>query len=700
MTETNYLAVLYEMALLTSSEMDSDALIGKLLQRLLFHTGFPVGAYIEYDLQHTAAGAEVEARVVRVLGCNRLAALTGQVRSLPAGLASDKSGVVEDAPLLARVFETPDHSVMLRLSVPGCGGFFLFTSTMPDSTLHLVHLFTPVLNNFSRVLKMCRRYERQTELHLKSNFMLQSVLDTIPVRVYWKDLHGRYLGCNRLFARDAGLDDPARLQGLSAAEMPWQSLRQQFRDDDHAVVAEGKTILGKEYTLPVAGGRELTLTVNKVPLRDETGEVIGVLGAYDDISARKQMELQLIEARAAAEQANHAKSEFVSNMSHELRTPLNAIIGFSQLLEGNHEGNLTSSQLDEVSEIYHAGTHLLGLINQLLDLSKIEAGRIELSMEPVSVQDVINDCVALIRSLTAKRSIELQVMVQPDAGSVRADYMRLKQVVLNLLSNAIKYNNEQGQVVISCYRLPDDHLRIDVRDTGPGLSAAEQARLFKTFDRLGAENSGIEGTGIGLVLSKRLVELMGGVIGVTSAVGQGATFWVKLATAPGQGEARSFEGVTAAAGPQQVVSEIASTTPAVSEPGRPSVPGKSWRVLYIEDNPANLALVRAIISGQRKHLAFFEAISASAGLAQAKRHLPDLILTDINLPGTNGYQLLQQIRGIDGMEDVPVIAISANALDRDIRRGLDAGFFDYIVKPLNVATFLKAVDRAVLARTH
>jgi PAS domain S-box-containing protein len=405
--------------------------------------------------------------------------------------------------------------------------------------------------------------------------------------------------------------------------------------------------------------------------RDARGSPKRMIGIHTDISARKAMEAELVAAREAAEAANRAKSEFLSSMSHELRTPLNAIIGFAQILETDEK--LSADQQDNVHEILKAGRHLLELINEVLDLAKIEAGRIDLSMEGVELPDLAQECVQLVAPLAARRGIAVDIAV--DAGQmVFADRHRLRQVLLNLLSNAIKYNHEGGRVTLAARASSGDRVRIEVRDTGPGIPAEKLPLLFKPFSRLGKEASNIEGTGIGLTIVRRLVELMGGTVGVESAPGEGSTFWVELAAAaPAE---KVGAGVTAV-----------GLTPAC---------GEVATVLAIDDNPTNLKLLTQMLGRLCPQLHLITAHNAELGLELALAQRPDLILLDISMPGMNGLELLSVMKAHDRLKTIPVIAVTAHAMPHDIERARAAGFADYLTKPLDLETLRASLKRHLL----
>jgi len=387
-----------------------------------------------------------------------------------------------------------------------------------------------------------------------------------------------------------------------------------------------------------------------------------------DISARKADEAALIRARDEAERANRAKSEFLSRMSHELRTPLNAILGFGQLLERDAAHPLTRMQLENVGEILHGGRHLLNMINEVLDLARVESGKLSVSMEPVSIAPILRECLSLAGPLAEARGIRLVEQLSPDCGvTVLADRTRLKQVLLNLLSNAVKYNRAGGSVSIACIR-EGDAVRLGVSDTGPGLTPEQRAVLFMPFERLGADKGSIEGTGIGLALSKRLTELMQGEIGVESEPGRGSTFWVKLSVAAAE---------SSASGAGEEKADAVST--------------RQWTLLYMEDNPANLRLMARILS-KREGVRLIAAERPGIGMELAIAHRPDLILVDINLPDMDGFEVLRGLRDHAETRTTPVIGISANATPKDIERARAAGFADYLSKPLDINSLLAAVD--------
>lgn len=430
-----------------------------------------------------------------------------------------------------------------------------------------------------------------------------------------------------------------------------------------------------ELTYICKDGSRFPAIVSITALRDDYGKIIGYLLIGTDNSVRKQVDLELNKAMGVAEKANLAKSDFLSSMSHELRTPLSAILGFAQLMESGTPAP-TVSQKRSIDQILQAGWYLLELINEILDLALIESGKMSLSLEPISLAEVMQECQAMIEPQAQKRGISVAFSEFGIPYFVKADRTRVKQIFINLLSNAIKYNKVSGTVVVDHITSAAGRIRIRFKDSGEGLSAEQLTLLFQPFNRLGQEASGEEGTGIGLVTTKRLTELMGGSIGAESTVGTGSVFWVELNLTT---ERQTIGGaaIAASAAHAQVESDAPSRT-----------------LLYVEDNPANLMLVEDLIA-RRPDIRLLSARDGIRGVEIARTCLPDVILMDINLPGISGIKALKILSEDPTTAHIPVVALSANAIPRDIEKGLDAGFFRYLTKPIKVNEFMETLDVAL-----
>jgi signal transduction histidine kinase/AmiR/NasT family two-component response regulator len=430
-----------------------------------------------------------------------------------------------------------------------------------------------------------------------------------------------------------------------------------------------------ELTYICKDGSRFPALVSITALRDDYGHIIGYLLIGTDNSVRKQVELELNEAMAVAERANLAKSAFLSSMSHELRTPLSAILGFAQLMESGSPSP-TISQRRSIDQILQAGWYLLELINEILDLALIESGKLSLSVEPISLAEVMHECQDMIEPQARKRGISVAFPQFDMPYFVEADRTRVKQVFINLLSNAIKYNKVGGTVVVDHTTSSPSRIRICVKDSGEGLTADKLAQLFQPFNRLGQEANGEEGTGIGLVTTKRLIELMGGAIGAESTVGTGSVFWIELNLAAD----RQVPLVT-------TVSSAIALSPVQTD-------AQLRTLLYVEDNPANLMLVEDLIA-RRPDIRLLSARDGIRGVEIARASRPDVILMDINLPGISGIKALGILAEDPTTAHIPVIALSANAIPRDIEKGLEAGFFRYLTKPIKVNEFMTTLDVAL-----
>jgi len=478
------------------------------------------------------------------------------------------------------------------------------------------------------------------------------------------------------------------LTGCSRDELIGAPFKNYFTDAMRAeagikrVLSETK-LTDYELTARARDGKETVVSYNATTFYDRDRTLQGVFASARDITERKILDqalqetnLALQSAKQAAEKANLAKSDFLSNMSHELRSPLNAILGFSQLMQSGMPAP-TQVQRQSIEQILQAGWYLLELINEILDLALIESGKLSLSREPTSLADVLNDCRGMIEPLAMKCGIGLIFPLFADSSPfVKADRTRLKQVLINLLSNAIKYNRAGGTVEVVCTMSATRLTRISVNDTGSGLTAEKLAQLFQPFNRLGQESGSEEGTGIGLVVSKRLVELMGGEIGVESTVGTGSAFWIDLHAA--------------------LAPRLIAGTPEVKTvmPVHASTDTHRHTLLCVEDNPANLMLVEKLLE-RRPDIRLLVARDGIRGIELVRAERPDVILMDINLPGISGLVALGILAEDPKTASIPVIALSANAMPGDIKKGLAAGFYRYLTKPIKVEEFMETLDSAL-----
>jgi signal transduction histidine kinase/CheY-like chemotaxis protein len=393
----------------------------------------------------------------------------------------------------------------------------------------------------------------------------------------------------------------------------------------------------------------------------------------EEILGRELFEVELRQAMLSAKQANLSKSDFLTNMSHELRTPLSSILGFAHVME------LSSPPLSEVqkrctTQIQKAGWYLAELINEVLDLAQIEAGKLSLQMEAVPLDEVLRECQAMIEPLAKTRAITIGFPSLEQAVFVHGDRKRFKQVLINLLSNAIKYNRHAGTVTVECSMEGAERIRISVSDTGEGLTEDQLSQLFQLFNRLGQDAHAVNGTGIGLVMTKRLTELMGGTVGVESTVGAGSIFWVELTLAQAP---ETHVAPAPAAHSTSAASGVAEST-----------------LLYVEDNSSSQMMIKDLMS-HRPDIRLLSAWDGHKGIALARHALPDVILLDIKLPDIDGMRVAAELAGDAATAHIPVIGLSANAMPEDISQAMEAGFFRYLTKPVNVRELMETLDQAI-----
>ena len=509
------------------------------------------------------------------------------------------------------------------------------------------------------------RKESEETIQAKTK-QVQTVISSAPLVLWSCDKNGVFT-----FSDGSALKD----MGLKPGQVVGQSVFEIYVDYPEIIDANRRVLSGETISHESQVG-EYCFESHYTPNFSEDGGVESYIGVAIDITERKKSEAQVEAARKEAESANAAKSEFLSSMSHELRTPLNAIIGYGQLIE---MGSQDEKEKKNVKEILKGGNHLLELIDEILDLSRIDAGKVELSMEECDLNSILDMCLTFIKPMAVKRNINVVNNIGSEADyRLHVDYMRVKQVILNLMSNAVKYNKDNGTVTLSAEVVDEEYLRINVSDTGNGLTEQQLQSLFKPFERL-KNHSGIEGTGIGLVISKRLVEIMGGIIGVESQVGKGSTFWLQLELE--KTDTRSSlltEG-------QTTENEIASIE---------KKSGDVKSILYIEDNPINICLMEDIVESSTSHT-LITVTDAVQGLVLAEERQPDLILMDITMPVMDGYEALAELQANQATRHIPVIAVSANAMQQDINKGKAAGFQNYITKPFNIKNMIDIIEDAL-----
>jgi PAS domain S-box-containing protein len=513
-------------------------------------------------------------------------------------------------------------------------------------------------------------HRKRVEQTLKnSENRFRQMFEHSPVAYQSLDIEGHYLDLNDKMAEMLGYSRE-ELLGRCFGDFWVETVKGQSPAEFNNFKA--KQHVGSELQLHRKDGSAITVLIDGNVQRDINDKFVRTHCILWDISERKHMEDALVEAKIAAEDANKAKSEFLANMSHELRTPLNAVIGFAQLLDMGKPTPLVDMQKDAIGHILHEGRHLLKLINEILDLARIESGKLNLNIETVELEALKDDVLSLMRPVAASRRIDISHSCTClDKVFVRADALRLRQILLNLLSNAIKYNRDGGSVTLSC-DASGDYVRLTLTDTGIGISDEQRSEIFQPFHRLDAEKTNIEGTGIGLVVCKRLIEAMDGKIGFDSTVGVGSRFWIELPDA-------------APACTTFTESSTKAKEHASDESG-----AVSGRVLYIEDSLVNITLMRHVFR-QMPSIELLISESAETGLALICEIRPDLVLMDINLPGMSGLEALKILKSDPATWDTPVIAVSAAAMPRDVEAGLKAGFLAYLTKPFEVPDLIALV---------
>ena len=580
----------------------------------------------------------------------------------------------DDYELMERVMDISSEELMEKNSalVDEVAKRQQFEDTLKKTNLQLEH----------RVKERTEElYSANEELEIKVDKLnenesrLQTIMDSVIDGIITINEDGMIESLNPATEQIFGYKS-MELIGKNITLLMPESYREAHENARRRVKETGEARIVGQY-LEVEGLRRdgtafpLGIAINRMELK---GKYI-FTGVVRDITDQKQKELEIVQAKEEAERANHAKSEFLSNMSHELRTPMNAILGFSQLLGMNTLEPLNETQGRQVLEIHKAGSHLLKLINEILDLSSIEAGELSLSVENVRLAELVEDTLSLIRPLAEDKSIKIINQIQGLSDIwIFADSTRFKQVLLNLISNSVKYTANNGSVHLGISDPEDGFMTITVEDTGVGIPDDKIKSLFQPFNRLGAEITEVEGTGIGLCITKRIVKMMNGKINVESEIGKGSIFSIQIP------EGKKHEIL------------IPGSSPAHQAKWPEESDATIHKLLYVEDNPANLRLVEQVFL-KRNDVNLLTAPLAKLGIELARHHLPNLILMDINLPEMDGISALKQLKTYKETRDIPVIAISANANKSDIDKALKAGFEAYVTKPIELKSFLNTVNQ-------
>ncbi len=527
--------------------------------------------------------------------------------------------------------------------------------------------------------------------------LLKTLADHTSAVIYIKDLEGKYILINKQYEKLFSVKND-EVKGKTDLDLFPLDFAEKFMKNDHLVLKSGK-VMEIEETAPHKDGMHTYISV-KFPVHNQEGKIFGIGGISTDITSRKKMEQELkdykdnlelrveektfhlqklkddlLKAKEAAEKASLAKSQFLFRMSHELRTPMNAILGFAQLLDKDPKIRSDNQLNESVDQIIQSGNHLLDLINESLDLARIEAGNYDLKIERIEINHFLKSILGMMSPLAEKNEIQLIDQILKDEIVVLADRVRLKQVLLNLISNGIKYNIKGGSVTVEAVLVENQLVKLHVKDTGVGIQPEKIHHIFEPFTRLRNSEREIEGSGIGLSVTKKLLEIMNGKIMVESKLGAGSCFTIEL---PGDKKTPVLDSK------EYLLKEKIET-------GHPIVK-KAKHVLYIEDNLSNIRLVERILS-EHPNISFHSSLNAYKGIELAKKLQPNLIIMDLDLEELDGFSALKILKQQKETQKIPVIACSAFAMEENIQQALESGFDAYLTKPINMDEFHRTIQK-------